>query len=552
MKTFFVIPCLAFSLSFSLFSQQLPDEYREGRLLIQSGDYQEAMGKLRQVMDVQQYGNLAYYARYHFARAAFENGQYELAKSTLAPLIESRSFADADNAHYLTALCHFRQNKFTDALESISLISDQDVRGEAFRASYAYLKEVPSSVLMLQVPAFEDNLGLVFALREKLLAQPSRSTHENEVLQRIRDVRHPDLDREEDKQSTPQRVVNQTLDIGIVLPFNYNGGTGVRNLGASNFVFELYRGIMFAVDEARGAGHAITVRTFDTERNTERLQGILEDPFFQQADVIIGPIYPEEVQLMGEVASKLGVPFINPLSNIEESLKAVNEAYLFRPSAESIAKNLISYLSRFQGKRVALAYAGTSRDELLGRRFTEAARSTGIQVVHSQRVTGRDMRDYLDRVFQGGADVLVIFSDDPNIASPTFSLVEAQASSIPVIVMDSWLYFNFASYEMMESQDFHFIGNNTVKLSSPDTDAFRNRFFERYKTYPGLNTYLGYEMVGWLTNVLNVQRGFDFKANLASSGYVPGKITFGFDFSRTSHNAYVPMLRLESGEIVIE
>ncbi|MCC5936011.1 MAG: ABC transporter substrate-binding protein [Lunatimonas sp.] len=550
MKTFFVIPILAISLSFSLFSQQLPDEYREGRLLLQSGDYQGAMDKLRQVMDVQQYGNLAYYARYHFAKAAFENRQYELAKTTLAPLLDTGSFADIDNAYYLTALSHFRQNKFTDALAAISKISDQEVKQEAFRASYSYLKEVPTSVLMLQIPAYEENLGLVFALREKLLAQPSLSTQENEVLQRIRSVNHPD--QEEDNQATIQRVVNQTLDIAIVLPFNYNGGSGVRSLGGNNFVFELYRGIMFAVEEAREAGHNITVKSFDTERNTDRLLGILADPFFEQADVIIGPIYPEEVQVMGEVASRLGIPFINPLSNIEESLREVNEAFLFRPSAEAIAKNLVGYLSRFQGKRVAMAYAGTNRDELLARRFTEAVRSSGIQLVHSQRVTGRDMRDYLDRVFQGGADVLVIFSDDPNIAAPTFSLVESQSASVPVIVMDSWLYFNFASYEMMESQDFHFIGNNTVNLSSPDTDAFRNRFFEKYKAYPGLNTYLGYELVGWLTNVLNTQRGFEFKANLASSGYVPGKITFGFDFSRTSHNAYVPMLRLESGEIVIE
>ncbi|WP_209330689.1 ABC transporter substrate-binding protein [Lunatimonas salinarum] len=550
MKIFLISPFLALSLSFSLFSQQLPDEYQEGRLLIQSGDYQAAMEKLRLVMDVEDYGSLAYYARYHFARAAFENGQYELTKSTLAPLVELGSFSDVDNVRYLMALCHFRQNKFSDALAAVSEISDNQIKGEAFRASYAYLKEVPTSVLMLQVPAYEENLGLVYALREKLSAQTSLSSQENEVLQRLRTVKHPD--QEEDSEASRSRKENKVLDIAIVLPFNYSGGSGVRSLPGNNFVFELYRGILFAVDEAKQAGHSIAVRTFDTERNADRLLGILEDPFFEQADVIIGPIYPEEVRLMGEVAAEWGIPFINPLSNIEESLKSVEEAFLFRPSAESIAKNLIGYLSRFQGKKVAVAYAGTNRDELLERRFTEAARSSGVQVVYSQRVTGRDMRDYLDRVFQGGADVLLIFSDDPNIAAPTFSLVESQSASIPVIVMDSWLYFNFASYEMMESQDFHFIGNNTVNLSSPETEEFRSRFFESFKAYPGLNAYLGYEMVSWLTSILNVQRGFDFKSNLVSSGFIPGKVTFGFDFSRTSHNAYVPMLRLEGGEIVIE
>ncbi|EON75005.1 LysM-repeat protein and domain [Lunatimonas lonarensis] len=550
MKTIFVFLLFAWGFSISVISQQLPDDYREGRLLLGSGDYQGAMDRFRKLMDFQQYGKLAYYARYHFAKAAFENGQYELAKSTLGPLLESASFVDADNANYLLALANFRQNKFSEALTAVSGIRDEEVKAEAFRASYYFLKQVPVSVLMLQVPTYEENLGLVYALREKLIAQPSLSSQEGEVLDRIRHVRLPG---EGDVSMVPAaREVNQVLEIAVVLPFNFNGGSGVRNLGANNFVFELYRGIMFGVEEARSQGHRIEIKTFDTERNPERLREILSDPFFLRADVIIGPIYPEETQVMGEVAAQLGVPFVNPLSNIQESLRDVGEAFLFRPSADAIAKSLVSYINRFQRKRVAVAFAGTNRDELLARRFTEAAASSGVQVSMSQRVTSRDMRNYLDRVFQGGADLLVVFSDDPNIAAPTFSLVESQTASIPVLVMDSWLYFNFASYEMMESQDFHFIGNNTVNLSSPNTEAMRNSFFESHKVFPGLNTYLGYELIHWLTSVLNAQRGFGFQDNLVSGKFLPGKVTFGFDFSRTSHNAYVPILRLESGELIIE
>lgn len=262
--------------------------------------------------------------------------------------------------------------------------------------------------------------------------------------------------------------------------------------------------------------------------------------------------------MVSEFAKDWGIPYINPLSNIGEHLSSSGHSYLFRPSVEAITENTIEYLQRLGGKkRIAVAYSGTSRDELLAKNFEEKARRKGFELPTVQKVGAREMRDFFENVglIDGKgrkADALVIFSDDPNVASPTFSLVESSSSSIPVIVMDSWLYFNFASYEMMEAQDFHFISNNSLRLGTEEIENFREEFFDRYKSFPGLNAYLGYELVHLITEVINVKRGFDFRQNLKSSDFIAGKLTFGFDFTRNSSNNYVPILRLEEGVLEIE
>ncbi|WP_157972181.1 ABC transporter substrate-binding protein [Pleomorphovibrio marinus] len=538
----------------SLLAQSALENYHEGIGLLEGEQYQEAMELLRPYMDEQRYGELSPFATFHFSKAALGNRQFELAKTALKQLLEEGTWQKMDEARYLLALVNFEQNKPNEALPIIQNIESEELQMEAYRASFNYLKGVPSSVLMVQYEQFGENLGLLMALREQLVDKTSLSSQEKAVFEKIKDIQLPGKEEE-----VVQREINETLEVAIVLPFNYNGGSGVKRLESNNFVFELYRGITLALENAKSRNLDLEIKTFDTERNPDRVAGILQDPFFKKADVIIGPIYPEEVEAVSEYAQKWGIPFVNPLSNIGEHLSSTGHSYLFRPSVEAITDNMVKYIRNLGDKnRIAVAYSGTSRDELLAKSFEEKARSMGYQLATVQKVEGRAMRDFFESIGlmeSGGsrkADVLVIFSDDPNVASPTFSLVESSSSSIPVVVMDSWLYFNFASYEMMEAQDFHFISNNSLRLGDQEIDRFREDFFDRYKSFPGLNAYLGYELVYLITEVINVQKGFDFRENLKSSDFISGKLTFGFDFTQNSSNNYVPILRLEEGVLVIE
>src|SRR5690606_333993 len=209
----------------------------------------------------------------------------------------------------------------------------------------------------------------------------------------------------------------------------------------------------------------------------------------------------------------------------------------------------VDYNHKLPGKRIAIAYSGTMRDELLARQYAETLSGKGFQIVANRRVSGRDMRDFFDNLFTDNSrvDQVVIFSDDPNIASPTFSVVESLNITTPILVMDSWLYFNFASYEMLDSQNFYFVGNNAVEFSNPEVGEFRNGFFEKYNVYPDFYTYLGYEMIKWVTNTINQDKGFDFQKNLNANGFKEGTLTFGFDFRNSRSNRHVPILGLEDG-----
>ncbi|GAB2616431.1 ABC transporter substrate-binding protein [Belliella aquatica] len=534
------------------YAQDQLASYNRAKTLIGYGNYKEAMDLLRPYLDETQFGELSNYATYHFAHAAFLNSQYALSKATLMPLLEKKAWKRIDDANYLMALIHFEEGNNSEALNTILQITDPAIITEADNASFKYLKEASLSYMVGNIKKYESNRGFLFALKTQLESQTVMSSNDRSVYNQIKDVKLDPLDNTHER--TLRVKNNGVLDVAIVLPFNYTGGKGVSNIGAGNFIFDLYQGIDFAIKGAVKEGVQLNVKTFDTERNPSKINSIFADPFFDQVDLIIGPLYPEETDVVAKFAQKNQIPFINPLSNVDDKLDAYEFAYLFRPSISSISEGVFEYSRKFiQGKRIAIGYSNSTRDEQLAKKMVSDATKYGFQIVANQEITDRNIRTFFtDLNLRSGnatakADIIIILSDDPNVASPTFGLLESISGNTPVMVMDTWLFFNFANFEMLQNQNFHFISNNTIRFASSQVEEFREAFFEENQIYPSLNAHLGYELMNWVTTTINSSKGFDFRKNLNEIGRSEGRISYGLDFRNSRNNKFVPILKLENG-----
>jgi hypothetical protein len=544
--SFLLILSLSIFSSFGFAQDQLAS-YKRAKTLISYGNYNDAMNLLRPYMEGD-YGALSKYANYHFARAAFQNNQNELAKSVLMPLAQDASWQQKDDVRYLMALIHFKEGNFQAALTEIESIKDPKIYAEAEKASLKYLENASVSFLVANFSKFQRNQGYRLAMRSQLEKQSILSADERRVLQQ--------LNSSTGSGNTPVTKNPQTLDIAIILPFNYTGVTDISSLGSGNFVLEFYQGLRLALDELKQVGYKINLRSYDTQRDLNRLKLILADSFVTDADLIIGPIYPEETELVSQFAEKNDIPFVNPLSNVDDKIEGLEFAYLFRPSVASIAGRVMEFAGgNSVGKRIAIAYSNATRDEQLAKRVEELANKKGYRIAVTEQVNPRTINGFFDKIRlrngeRADVDLVMILSDDPNLAQSTFGFMEAKNIQTPILVMDSWLYFNFASYEMLENQIFHFIGNNAVDFSNPNLEKFRTSFQERFLSQPPSNAYLGYELLYWVTETIGPGVGFDFRKNLDQRGFQKGRILYGSDFNKSNNNSYVPVLFLENGVLV--
>ncbi len=543
MRNLFLLIALLFALQFS-HAQGLPSEYVKAKAALQAKDYWEAMNGFKQLTDSDKYGNLANYAAFHLAEAALGANQPAQAISALQS-IYGKNWNKADEAKYLLATAYFRNNQNSEALKVIKTIKKEEILQQAYNLSYEFLSKATASFLVANLNEFKANEGYAAAVATVLQKQSIMSSSEIEALNQIRAT-----------NPRSNTVQDDVLDIVVILPFTSTNSSSVSGIGYTDFMFELFQGIALGVEQMKKEGQKVNLTTFDSKRDINHLTNLLKDKTVAEADVIIGPIYPEETDVVSVFAEKAQIPFIHPLSNLGERFEQFKYSYLFRPSVNSLSAGIISNLkSQNWGKRVAVGYSGSSRDEALGLLLQTELQKAGFTVSKIQKLDSRNASTFLQglgvsRGNNPSVDQVILLSDDPAIAQSVFSLMESISTSVPLLVMDSWLGFNFANYEMLEFPNFYFIANNTPKFDTEAMSEFRDQFYRRYYTYPGMNSILGLELVYWLGSNSKATMDYNLRRSLDQNSFQQGKLTWGFNFQNSNNNSYAPVFKMEAGELI--
>ncbi|SEG00311.1 ABC transporter substrate-binding protein [Algoriphagus boritolerans] len=543
MRNLFLFLSILFTVQFSN-AQGLPSEYQKAKSALLAKDYWEAMNGFKQVTDADKYGNLANYAAFHLAEAALGANQPAQAISALQP-VYGKNWNKSDEAKYLLATAYFRNNQNLEALKVIKAIKKEEILQKSYNLTFEYLSKATASFLVANLSEFKANEGYAAAMAAVLQKQTIMSASEIEALNQVR-------------SSTPKKNVvrDEVLDLVLILPFTGSSSASVSGISYTDFMFELFQGIEIGIAQLKSEGYKVNLSTFDSKRDLNHLTNLLNDPVIAKADVIIGPIYPEETDIVSAFAEKEQIPFIHPLSNLGERFEQFKYSYLFRPSVASLASGIISNLkSQKWGNRIAVGYSSSSRDEKLGLLLQAELEKSGFQLVKIQKVDSRNAATFLQglgvsRGNNPSVDQVVLLSDDPAVAQSVFSLMESISTSVPLLVMDSWLAFNFANYEMLEFPNFYFISNNTPKFDTEAMSQFRDQFYKKYYAYPGMNSILGLELVYWLGSNSKSTFDYNFRRSLDQNSFQQGKLTWGFNFQNSNNNSYTPVFKMEAGELI--
>jgi hypothetical protein len=525
-------------------AQQAPAAYLKAKSDLDAKEYALAKDGFAPFLDEATYGALAHYAAFHSAEAALQLGQAPFAIEYLTTL-KGKDWHKSEEISYLLALAYFQNNQLVEGLQEVKGLTNEPYLTKGYRATFAYLQSASSNFLITPpLNELRDNQGFTAALAYVLQKKSILSAEERGILNQL-------------IQSGAQPALkDKVLDMVVILPFTSNQEQAISTLESTNFLLELYQGIALEVASLRSKGVAIQLHTFDSKRDLNYLNALVKDPTVLAADVIVGPIYPEESELISEFAELQKIPFVHPLSNLGDRFEDNQFGYLFRPSLNSLANGVLESLkAQDWGKTVAIGYSGSSRDEQLGLLLQSKLEKEGFTLAKVQKVEPKSVSSFLQGlgVRKGNrpaVDQVILLSDDPALAQPVFSLMESISTTVPILVMDSWLGFNFSNYEMLEHANFYFISNNTPKYQSEEMETFQDVFYEKHLQFPSTNAFLGAELVHWIRSNAEFANDFDLRPSLDQKGYQPGRLSWGFNFQKVNNNSYSPVFKLESGELI--
>lgn len=102
---------------------------------------------------------------------------------------------------------------------------------------------------------------------------------------------------------------NEVINVALMLPMH-------RNDKPQSAFVDFYRGSLLALEDLRRKGYSINVKVYDTKFSPETTRQIVESKGFANVNLIIGPVYPNELAEVVPFAEEHNIPLVTPLSDI--------------------------------------------------------------------------------------------------------------------------------------------------------------------------------------------------------------------------------------------
>ena len=350
----------------------------------------------------------------------------------------------------------------------------------------------------------------------------------------------PDLFKDLPKTTniSSSQIVEIPYNIVFLLPFMLENTS--PDASTKRFL-EFYAGALMAVSEAKKQGITYNIHTFDTGKNENKIKEILTYPILKKADLIIGPVYSDQIPYITEFAkvNKINtlIPFLANIPGLDRN----PYVFQFKPSIETEV-NFAAQIFNTELKNANIIFVNLKNISASdnGEKFASSLlrQLKNMQREYTQMSVSDEELDYSK--FDTRRKNVVIFNTDKySTVQRYFDALDmlAQTREISVYAQYSWQmpegkrfrYFNIAPFK--QSYASYEIRNHQLAFE-------RNFGWKPVSDKPAYNL-LGYDLTRFFLNgtkdyiqfqnssqMDGLQSFLNFERNNAQSGFMNKKLYF--------------------------
>ena len=292
----------------------------------------------------------------------------------------------------------------------------------------------------------------------------------------------------------------EPLHIALVLPFN------ASTTPAAPFL-NFYSGALMAVQEQKEKGAHVVLNVYDLAQGA---QSILDDPRFQESDVVIGPVEASTLDPFLGFSDQKGVILISPLDHKADSLADTHPFFFQAPASSATQLNnlIASVHGRNQGP-VYLVTSNTTNEGRLIERFEELLHADGISY---RKVSLTELPDMVSAASRLEPARVVIGSENRMFTAEVISALNALSKqNVP---MQVWCTNRVRNYETSDPDALFNLGVRTsvpyfIDYSNPDDQAFVRKYRAFFYTEPDDFAFQGHDVLSYFIVSL-MQQGTAF------------------------------------------
>jgi LysM repeat protein len=273
---------------------------------------------------------------------------------------------------------------------------------------------------------------------------------------------------------------------------------------------EFFEGSMMAIDTLTDAGLKVNVHFLDTRKSMAQTRKILDQPWMHDMDLIIGPFYTYNLELVSEFCKKNRIPLLTPFHS-DDSL-ALNNPYLFQltPSYKTEYRKNVQFLARSYNDNLIFLHSGDSSqldkiDFYKSILFSELEKHSALEAVLFKEVVIRDgnMADLLHALNPELKNTIILPATDEAFASQVATTLYYQIEDFDIQIFGSPYWVGFDDIEIDYIHELQLTISHTHKYNFENPaflhmlKKFRHNYFKEPSSYTrnGLNFgLLGYDI----------------------------------------------------------
>lgn len=315
---------------------------------------------------------------------------------------------------------------------------------------------------------------------------------------------------------------------------------------------EFYEGFLLAVDSLKSTGFNVNLHVFDTERDTLKVKKITRDLSLTKPDLIIGPVYAEDVAITGRYANYQDVNLVSPLSTRTSLVSGNQRIIQVIPAREAESDGLASYLAQFRSSRIILIRGTDSVSMADSWRFKKhllahvaADSNFSVPEFHDYRLNDSLLTRLGKVLSQQQENIIVVYSEsEPDVSRLVSKLyMMTGLYSIKLFGMPSWQVWKTIELNYFHSLNLHLISPFYTDYTNPRVKNFllKCRVTYGYEPYEvstrGYNfCMLGYDVGLYFLSALKMY-GRDFQQCL---GEVNGDLLLStYHFIKHGEGGYI-------------
>jgi len=366
-------------------------------------------------------------------------------------------------------------------------------------------------------------------------------------------------DKSGEKNKSEEKPVEEKAivfnDIALILPFQLHKVSQVpskADVDRAALALDFYQGFKMGIDQLAVNGNNFRLNILDSRDNTVEVQRLAASKEVQQAQLIVGPVFPTEINAFSNTAKLTGKLQISPLAARSPSGYQMNNLVTVTPPIDIHAKAIADFIAKDidTGDKVVII---NNNDDDSKKFLAPLKEALNMHHVPFNEVSA--MPDIEPNLAATGKNLVVAGATNPFFISPLLvelnKLKTESAYSISLIGHPNWVKLDLDRGYLMAL--------NTCISSSfyvNDQDAATKQFIATYQSLyrvaPSEFAFKGYDTGVYFGRLLakypkdyarklidakyrGLSIGFDF-INEPNAGFVNNRITL----LRISNNGFTP------------